>query len=221
MKRTGSWIVSLVFVAIMLVVAVWIFPHLPAQAPTHWDAQGNVNGWMPRFWAAALPVLLQAGIAVLTPLLPYISPQKFEIRPFARVYGLLMLAIQGVLLVIGVAALLAGAGYHVPISMIAMMSAGALFMVIGNYMGKLRKNFFVGIRSPWTLASSAVWERTHRFAGWLFVAAGLAWIVAGLTQLAVGWLVAIVLAASLVPYVYSYFIYRRLEGHFRTGGYSK
>lgn len=219
MKRTGNWIVSVVFATIMLGVAVWIYPHLPAQTPTHWDTQGNVNGWMPRFWAAAVPVLLQVGIAVLTPLLPYISPRKFEIGPFARVYGLLMLAIQGALLVIGAAALLAGAGYHVPIPMIATISVGALLMVIGNYMGKFRKNFFVGIRSPWTLASSAVWERTHRLAGWLFVLAGLASIVAGLMRLAAGWLIAIVLAAGLVPYVYSYFIYRRLEGrpHVRGG----
>lgn len=211
MKRTGSWIVSVVFVAIMLGVAVWIYPHLPAQAPVHWDAQGNVDGWMPRFWAAAMWVLLQAGIAMLTPLLPYIPLRKFEIGRFARVYGLMMLAIQGVLLVIGVAALLAGAGYHVPIPMIATISVGALLMMMGNYMGKFRKNFFVGIRTPWTLTSDAVWERTHRFAGWLFVAAGVVWIALALARARPGRMIAVVLAAALIPCIYSYFICRRLE----------
>lgn len=196
MKRIGNWVVSLGFVVIMLGVAVWIYPHLPAQTPTHWDAQGNINGWMPRFWAAAMWVLVQAGIAVLTPLLPYIPLRKFEIGRFARVYGLMMLAIQGALLVIGVAALLAGAGYHVPIVMIATLVVDALFMVRGNYMGKFRKNFFLGIRTPWTLASDAVWEHTHRLAGWLFVLAGLAWIAAGLARLGPEWLIAIVVVAG-------------------------
>jgi uncharacterized membrane protein len=213
MKQTGTWIVSAVFVAAMLAIAVWIYPDLPPLAPTHWDAGGNVNGWMPRFWAAALPVLVLLGLAILTPLLPCISPRKFEITPFANVYGVLMLVIQGVLLVIFTCALLAGAGHQVPISLIAALSVGVLLMVIGNYMGKLRKNFFIGIRTPWTLASDVVWERTHRFAGPLFVAAGAAWIGLSFVRAQPGWMFVPVVAAAVLPGVYSYVVYRRLEGH--------
>jgi uncharacterized membrane protein len=84
-------------------------------------------------------------------------------------------------------------------------------MVIGNFMGKFRKNFFVGIRTPWTLTSDVVWERTHRFAGWLFVLAGAVWIVGGLLRASPAVLVVAVLVAMLVPAVYSYFLYRRVE----------
>lgn len=212
MKQTGTRIVSLVFVVVMLGVAVWTYPHLPARTAIHWDANGVANGWAPRFWAAAFPVLLMAGVALLLAILPIISPRKFEIAPFARVYGIIVMATLAFLLVIGTTALLAGAGHHVSVDLVAPIAVGALLMVIGNFMGKFRKNFFVGIRTPWTLTSDVVWERTHRLAGWLFVLAGLAWIVGGLLHASPAVLVVAALAAGFIPAIYSYFLYRRVEG---------
>lgn len=217
MKQTGTWIVSLVFIAVMLGVAVWAYPHLPAQTPTHWDAHGNVNGWMPRFWAAAIWPLMMLGLALVFAVLPAISPRKFEIRPFARAYGIVVLATLAFTLVVGTTALLAGAGYQVSVALVAPVAVGALLMVVGNFMGKFRKNFFVGIRTPWTLTNDVVWERTHRLAGWLFVLAGLAWIAGTLLGAPPAVMVAATLVAAFVPAIYSYFIYRRLEGRPRSG----
>ena len=92
---------------------------------------------------------------------------------------------------------------------------GLLLLVIGNYMGKVRKNFFVGIRTPWTLASDEVWMRTHHLGGWLFVVGGLIIAVAGLVapaHLVPGILIAVVITVSLVTVGGSYVIYRRVEG---------
>lgn len=213
MKQTGTWIVSGIFVVVMLAIAAWIYPHLPAQTAIHWEANGVANGWAPRFWAAAFPVLLMAGTALLLAILPIISPRKFEIAPFARVYGIIVTATLAFLLVIGTTALLAGAGRHVSVDLVAPIAVGALLMVIGNFMGKFRKNFFVGIRTPWTLTSDVVWERTHRFAGWLFVLAGLVWVLGGLLHASPAVLVVATLAAGFIPAIYSYFLYRRVEGH--------
>ena len=212
MKQTGTRIVSLLFIVAMLAIAAWIYPHLPAQTPSHWDADGNVNGWMPRFWAAAIWPLTMCGLALMLAILPMISPRKFEIEPFARTYGAIVLATLAFLLVVGTVALLAGAGHHVSVQLVAPVAVGALLMVIGNFMGKFRKNFFVGIRTPWTLTSEMVWERTHRLAGWLFVAAGLVWIVDGLLYASPVVLVVSALAAGFIPAIYSYFLYRRVEG---------
>lgn len=211
MKQTGTWIVSGLFVVVMLGIAVWLCPHLPVQAPTHWDASGHVNGWMPRFWAAAIWPLLMLGMAVIYALLPVISPRRFEIAPFARVYGIIVLATLAFLLVVGTVALLAGAGYHVSMDVVAPVAVGALLMFTGNFMGKFRKNFFVGIRTPWTLTSDVVWERTHRLAGWLFVIAGLVWIEGGVLHASIVVLVAAASAAGFIPMVYSYLLYRRAE----------
>lgn len=204
--------VPVLFVLIAIGVGTWVYPDLPVMAATHWGAHGEVNGWIPRFWAVAVWPLCIGVIAGLAPLLPAISPRRFEIRPFGDTYWVLMLAFEAFVLIVGVCAMLAAADYPVSIPMVVTLAVGAVFVLFGNYMGKLRKNFFIGIRTPWTLASDAVWERTHRMAGWLFVAAGLAWIIAGLLGASPGWLIAIVLAAVLVPYTYSFFVYRNLEG---------
>lgn len=218
MKMDRSLLIMVLFVLIALGVGVWLYPQMPARVPSHWDAAGQPNGWVSPFWAVAMWPLLMAGIAVLLRVLPAISPRRFEIRPFAHTYEVLLLAVDAFLLVVGVCAMLAGAGYAVPIPRVVTLAVGALLVVLGNYMGKLRKNFFVGIRTPWTLASDAVWERTHRLGGWLFVVAGLLVVVVGILALPPGWLIGIVAAAALVPYVYSYLIYRRVEGRPQSGG---
>lgn len=212
MKSVRTLIVSAVFVAIAVGATIWLYPRLPAQVPIHWDINGQANRYAPRFWGAAMWPLLIFGLAVLTMVLPAISPRRFEIKPFAGIYGALMLVIQGVMLVIGMTALLVGAGFALPLSTIVPLAVGVLLMVLGNYMGKLRKNFFIGIRTPWTLASDAVWERTHRLAGWVFVLAGMAMVLATLAHAMPGWGLMVIVAVLLIPYVYSFFVYRALEG---------
>jgi len=168
---------------------------------------------MSRFGAAAFPALMILALAFLTLLLPRISPRRFEITPFADVYGIVMLAIQGVMLVVGLSVLLKGAGHAVPMRAVAMLSVGVLLMVLGNYMGKLRKNFFIGIRTPWTLANDAVWERTHRLGGWVFMLAGVVTVVSLMTGAPVWLMPAAIVVAALIPCVYSYLVYRRLGGN--------
>ncbi|MBD8880428.1 SdpI family protein [Rhodanobacter sp. 7MK24] len=218
MKTARTLIVSAVFVAVAVGVAVWLYPQMPARVATHWGVSGQPNGYSPRFWAATMWPLLIAALAVLTVTLPRISPKRFEMESFAGVYGVLMLVIQGVMLVLGVTAMLAGAGHAVPMATIAPLGVGVLLIVLGNYMGKLRRNFFVGIRTPWTLASEAAWERTHRLAGWVYVLAGAAMVVLGLIGAMAGWMLAAVVVVLLIPHVCSYFIYRRLEGHHSSEG---
>lgn len=211
MKPARSLIVSVVFVAIAVSVSVWLYPHMPARVATHWAADGQPNGYSSRFWAVAMWPMLILGLAALAVVLPRISPKRFGMESFAGIYAALMLAIQGVMLVLGIAVMLAGAGHAVPMATVAPLAVGVLLMVLGNYMGKLRRNFFVGIRTPWTLASEAVWERTHRLAGWVYVLAGMAMAVLALAGAMAGWTLAAVVVVLLIPHACSYFIYRRLE----------
>lgn len=212
MKYRRSLVVSAIFILVAVGVAVWLYPNLPARVPSHWNIQGQVDNSMPRFWGAVMPALMVLGMAILTVVLPWISPRSFEIRPFGQVYVGLMLVVQGFVLVIGLAILLYAAGYAVPVPMLVMVSVGLLFMVLGNYMGKLRKNFFIGIRTPWTLASDATWERTHRLGGWTFMLGGVLLVIAALADIKL-WLPIVAIGiAALVPAVYSWFVYRQLEG---------
>ncbi|MEW9571004.1 SdpI family protein [Rhodanobacter sp. Si-c] len=212
MKLQRNLWVSVVFVAVAVAAGAWLYPQLPAEVPTHWDLHNHVNGITSRFWAAAFPTLGVLAVAVLSVVLPAASPRQFAIRRFGDVWGVLMLVMQGFVLVASLGMLLAGAGYAVSMPTIVMLATGVLYLLLGNYMGKLRRNFFIGIRTPWTLASDAVWERTHRFGGRLFMLGGLVTVLIALVDPA-PWLLLIVLAAMwLIAAGYSYFIHLRLEG---------
>lgn len=213
MKPARTLFISALFVLILLAAFVWLSPHMPARVPTHWDAQGQVNGYMSPLGAMLTPMIVIAVLALLTLLLPAISPRGFAITPFGSIFALIMLAVQAFVLVTALAVLLNAAGHPVQMPLISMLGIGALLMVTGNYLGKVRKNFFIGIRTPWTLASDAVWERTHRIGGWLFMLAGAVGIALALAGGSLVVLVAIVLGVALVLTVYSYVAYRRLESH--------
>jgi uncharacterized membrane protein len=153
------------------------------------------------------------GLYVLFVAIRRSSPRGFRVEAFAGAFELVQAAILAFLLTLHAGMLLAGLGEPVSMNRVVCVGMGLLFVVIGNFMGKFTRNFFVGIRTPWTLASDEVWLRTHRLGGKLFVAGGLVVLGAGLLgvrSLVPFMLLPIVLA--LVPAVYSYVLYRRLEG---------
>lgn len=212
MNPVRSLLLSALFVLMLLAAYLWLLPHMPAVIPTHWNAQGQINGYMTPFKAVAVPMVIIAGLALLTILLPAISPQGYSIKPFAAVFTIVMLSVQAFVLFGAFGVLLNGAGHPMRQPLSTMVGLGLLCMVIGNYMGKLQKNFFAGIRTPWTLASDEVWERTHRMAGWLFMLAGLVTVIAALTGAPLMVAIYAVLAAALIPAIYSYVIYQRVQG---------
>lgn len=208
---TRTLMVSTVFFLIAVIAAAWLYSQMPARVPVQWDRLSQVSRTVPRFWGAASPAFLILALGVFAYVLPLILPRPFGIVLFAHVYDIVVLTSQGVMLVAGLAVLLVDAGYPLSVPTIAMLAVGALLMVLGNYMGKLRKHFLVGIRTPWTLASDAVWERTHRLGGWLFMLAGLVMVIGALIG-APAWLVpAAIAAAALIACVYSFWVHRQLN----------
>jgi uncharacterized membrane protein len=152
------------------------------------------------------------GIYLVFFILPKISPRGYRFDSFLGVWEIVRTAILALLLLVHVLILLSGAGIAIDLVRAMETGGGLLLVLLGNYMGKLGKNFFIGIRTPWTLASDEVWFRTHRLGGKLFVLAGLVLFATGvlgfgpvLPMFAIG-------AAALVSVVYSYLLYRRLEG---------
>lgn len=210
---------GLMFVIMAFAAALWFYPQLPNPMPSHWDAAGHINGYLPKSWGAFLLPLIMLVIWILLTVLPRIAPKGYRLDSFLAVYGIVNLAALGMFLLITIATLFTARGAHLPIQRIAPLLAGLLMMVIGNYLGKFRKNFFAGIRTPWTLASDEVWTRTHRLGGWFFVAGGL--VIAATALIAPAEAepvlqVGTVLLCVAIPYAGSYFIYRRVEGFDRN-----
>jgi uncharacterized membrane protein len=219
----SSWLsakrLALIIIGLQILLAVVAYPFMPERVPSHWNMLGQVNGYMPRFWSAVflpgmsivLYVVLR-GLVILGPRLGSVESQqilKKYVDRFLVVLLLFLLVVQGT--TTGVAL-----GYRIDVVYVINVAAGLMFIVLGNYMGKIQRNFWAGIRTPWTLASDVVWERTHRVGGWLIVLSGMVTIVmnffAPLRAIA---LVGPLLVVMVIVVVYSYVVYQRLE---REGG---
>jgi uncharacterized membrane protein len=211
MTLSGSQKIGLALVVIAIAGSAALYPSLPERIPSHWNVRGEIDGWMPKpLGAFFLPGLL-LGTWLLFLALPKISPKNFEVEKFGRAYDAVALATIAFLFVVSGVVLMTARGLPVAMDRVMFVSMGALFIVIGNVMGKVTRNFFVGIRTPWTLASEEVWLRTHRFGGKVFVVAGLAVMVCGLAGAPVQLTIALLVASALVPVAYSYVVYRKVE----------
>lgn len=205
----GPWI-GLALLVVALAVPAVLYGSMPHDVPSHWNAYGQVDDTIAKPLGPFVGTIACAFVLGLYLVLPRISPKGFDLERFRGAYDAIMLTLVGTMAVVSVAVSLAAAGYAVPVGAMIGTSVGALFAVIGNYMGKVQRNFFVGIRTPWTLASEEVWLRTHRVAAKLFLASGLVMAVSSFFGPAIIVGVAAVLIASFVPVVYSYVLHRRL-----------
>jgi uncharacterized membrane protein len=206
------WFVGLLLVLAAFAVAASMYSSLPDPLPSHWDIDGRINGTMPKPWGAFLVPGMMLVMWALFAILPRVSPRGFEMDTFTRAWAILSLSILGFMLFVEVLTLRAGRDSANLSPRWIVVGIGVLFAVVGNFLGKVTRNFFAGIRTPWTLASEEVWHRTHRLAGKLFVAAGVVIVVAAFAGASVWALIAAPIVAAVIPAVYSYVIYRRIEG---------
>jgi uncharacterized membrane protein len=172
-------------IVVALVAAMVAYPHLPAQIATHWGTQMQPDGYSGRsavFWLG--PGLL-CGIALFTRLGPWLSPARYTVKSFEGTWQRLMLLVFCLMAALFGAMLWSALGHRFDIGRV-MVGTVCLFLVFfGNYLSKVRPNFFLGIRTPWTLASETVWIATHRVAAWATVVSGLCGlglVLAGLPQ---------------------------------------
>jgi uncharacterized membrane protein len=188
-----------------------VYGGLPDRVATHWGIDGRVDGWSsPMVAAFGLP-LFMLGLALAFRWLPAIDPRRENYEKFRSTYDTIVLAVIGLVGVIHVAVLGSALGWPISVERVVPIAIGVLFVVMGNLLPRARPNWFVGVRTPWTLSSDRVWERTHRVAGLVFVLCGLAIIGAGLLQSrqAVLLVVASGIIGALFTVVYSYILWRR------------
>jgi len=212
MKLTRLNWLTVAVVAVFGGLAAWYYPLLPDPVPTHWNANGEVDGWAHKPWGVwILPAILLLLSAILF-VLPVVSPRGFRLDQARRSYDIVVLLTVSFIAGIGVCAFESARGGTISMSVALPWLLGLLFIALGNYLPKFPRNFFVGVRTPWTLASDVVWNRTHRLAGWLMMAGGVFMVVAALLgfSLLVG-MVGIGVAV-LVPVLYSLLLYRKLVG---------
>ncbi len=218
MKKTGSFLKQdwylLLIVAAGFLLGVFFYPRLPVCVPNHWNSAGQIDGYESRFSGAFFLPFMGLGTYLLLCVLPLIDPHAKNYKKFRGSYQMIKCLSITTFLVMQVCTLLAAIGVRISMNLVAGIVVAVVFILTGNVMGRFRHNYFVGIKTPWTLASEEVWRKTHRFAAPLWVLGGLAVLVLTLLNVSlmgIG-IVIVVVAITILPTVYSYLIFRHIDG---------
>ncbi|MED3820781.1 SdpI family protein [Priestia megaterium] len=197
----------------LLTLVAWLIalPHLPATMPIHWGANGEADGFATKINAMILTVGIMVLIYFVIAFVPRIDPRKENYKYFSKTYNILLNAVLLLFFFVNMSTILQGLGYNVPMSYIAPIMAGLVFIIIGNYLQRVRSNYFMGIRTPWTLSNENVWKKTHRLSGKIFFIGGLLILISAFLpdgyKSVIMW-GSIVLCVA-IPYLYSYVAYKK------------
>lgn len=205
-------ILSGLVVLVCLIAAFILYPQLPEQVPSHWNAAGEIDGYMGRLGGAFLMPSIMLGLFIVLWVVPKIDPKKANYQQMGKVYSLVVFAITLFMGAIYVGTIAAVYGYKMAVPRIAMTGIGLLLIILGNYMGKIKYNYTFGIRTPWTLANEEVWYKTHRVMAPLWVVGGV--ILLPVSFLPSRWTMPLILGVSLVLSIgsmaYSFIAYRKV-----------
>lgn len=216
--KLSTLIIPLAICAAALAFSAIVYPRLPAVVPSHWDWKGEVDGHGSKNQVAFLLPVCMVGLLGLFQLLPWLSPKPFSMDGFRKTYDFIINVVMVFFAYMHVLFLLPGLGVKVKIDSALMVAMFLFFMLLGNVLGKVQRNLYVGIRTPWTLANDRVWADTHRLSAWIFVGMGvigIGLILCGLYSL---FTLPLILVGVLTTVVYSLFRYKQLERRGELGG---
>lgn len=211
MTTKTTSLLTLVMITLALLAGVLLWNQLPDQMASHWDINDKVNGTMPKFWGVFLMPLITLGMLALFLIIPGIDPLKANIAQFRESFNLFILLIVAFMLYIHGLTLAWSLGYQdFKMSAAMLPFMGMLFIAVGFMLRKARRNFFIGIRTPWTLSSESVWDKTHQLGSKLFMASGALVIVGGLFGGTAAFYMTFIplIGSSLFLVIYSYVLYR-------------
>jgi uncharacterized membrane protein len=200
---------SLLLIVAMFGIAAWAWPRVPERIPIHWNLQGQADGWGNKLAGLMVLPLTALGVYGMMLLVGFIDPGKRNYVNFAKAFTVIRFAFVCLMAIMFMATVFAAFGFVFNTTPIIMVAVGALFLVLGNYMSKIRPNWFLGVRTPWTLSSRLSWDKTHRLAGWLFLVMAVMCFVVAARQNA--WTFAAMITVDglciVWLFVYSYLVY--------------
>lgn len=209
-----DWLQKNALVLVLLALPFGVLPfvwHLiPETIPIHWNLKGEVDGYGPRSTHLLIP-LINIGIALMFWVIPIIDPKK-NTALFQGTIAKFRVSTIGFLLALWACMTALYLGYPIDMETVVVLGLLTLMLVLGNYMGKVRPGYFIGVRTPWTLENETVWTRTHRLTGriWVGGAALLLLLRLGLHGPVFMYLfLGYIAIASIIPIGYSYWLYRQ------------
>lgn len=208
MKKIMILVICLL--AISFIASISLYSQLPDQIASHWNQKNEVDSFMDKFWGTFLIPLLSAGMFILFLIIPRIDPLKNNLKKFMNYYERFILVMIGFFLYVQLLILSWNIGYKFDMGQMIIPAIGFLFIYIGFLVEKAKRNWFVGIRTPWTLSNVKVWERTHKLGGKLFKIIGIITLFGAFFPDYLTWFILIpVLGVTIFLFAYSYFEYQK------------
>jgi uncharacterized membrane protein len=202
------FIISLILLSFL--IGAYLYPNMPERMASHWDTQGNVDGYMSKFWGLFLMPAVSAILLLVFIVIPRIDPLKENIQRFRGYFNVFILLLFGFLFYLYLLTVLWNQGYRFNMVQLMAPAFGLLIYYAGVMTENAKRNWFIGVRTPWTLSSEKVWNKTNRLAGKLFKAAGiLAALAAFFPAFAIYIILVPVILAAVYPIIYSYYEYQK------------
>ena len=205
-----SELFMLIIIIACFVIGIYLYPKMPEQMASHWNAQGKVDGYMSRFWGVFLMPFVFVGLALLFIAIPRIDPLKNNIEKFRKYYDGFIILFFIFMLLVYFQTILWNLGIEISPNLAFPILMGFLFFYIGVLLENAKRNWFIGIRTPWTLSNDKVWNKTHKLGSKMFKIAGIIALIGFLFQKYATYFILIpVLFAAFYLIVYSYFEYQK------------
>ena len=202
--------ISILILLVCFAASAYLYPILPEKVATHWDIDGVANGYSNKDFAAFFLPIISTIIFVFMLLLPQLDPLKKNIMSFYKEYLLMVLGIVFFMSYIHIWLLIWAIGFMFNMGQVLAPAFAILFFILSKVLSKAKRNWFVGIRTPWTLSSEKVWNKTHALAAKLFKAVAVISLFGIiLPKLAFLAVIGSALASAIVLVVYSYVIYKK------------
>ncbi|MDD5288212.1 MAG: SdpI family protein [Dehalococcoidales bacterium] len=211
MKLNRYDLIILVIAVFSFIIGAILYPQMPEQMASHWNAQGLADDYTSRFWGTFLMPVISLALAGLLLLVPRIDPRKANIEKFKGYYYSFVIVIMFFFTYIYVLTLIWNKGGRFDMTQLLTPAIGVIFYIAGIMTGRAKRNYFIGIRTPWTLNNEEVWNKTHRLGGLLFKISGvIAVIGVFFPEYTMIFILAPVLATAVVSIVYSYVVYQKI-----------
>ncbi|VVB96113.1 SdpI/YhfL protein family protein [uncultured archaeon] len=208
MRRSEIIIIGIVLIS--FAIGIYVFPEMPEKIASHWNTRGEVNGYMSKFWGLFLMPIISVGLFLVFMVIPRIDPYKSNIEKFRKYYDNFVLLIIVFLFYIYLLTIFWNMSYRFNVITLLSPAFAILLYYSGVLIENAKMNYFIGIRTPWTLSSEKVWDKTHKIGGKLFKIAGIIAIAGILFQsYAIFFILVPVLLAAIYSVVFSYIEYQK------------
>jgi len=208
MRKSNLIILGIILLS--FVIGFYFYPQMPEKMASHWNTQGQVDKYLSKFWGLFLMPFVLIGIFLLFLLIPKIDPLKANIEKFRKYFDGFIVVIILFLFYIYILAILWNLGQRFNMVYLLIPALAILFYSIGILVEKAKRNWFIGIRTPWTLSNDKVWQKTHQIGGKLFKIAGLIALFGFFfPRYAIFFMIIPMILFAVYLVIYSYFAYQK------------